>query len=104
MKFKTKEELVEDNESIGGKNYNYDAKFNIYSYDSGYKSGITDSFDSFKERIEFYLNWRTVADNVIIEECINKNPDVGQKWSESGLTYRSWNVWLFNYCFNDVIE
>ena len=94
MKFKTKEEVMLDQDG----------------YES-YGTGVDRAFESFAERIEFYKKYR---DNKYQFEkdykkqfmvyyksqmkIIDENPDKGY----SHLPLIEFNDWLFDYCFGDV--
>lgn len=101
MKFKTKADLFE---KYGGKHSNV----------KGYRVGLINSFNSFKERIDFYKKYTNKA---IVQLTDDKHVDVIKfitEWANKeygfNLEYKeawtlpdeTWNEGLFQYCFGDI--
>jgi len=81
LKFKTKEELLSEQNGI-----------------KSYGQGLDDAFKSFAERVEFYKKYKDLyytPSQKIWEKYIKYHT----KHLEIG-----WKDWLFDYCFGDVIE
>ena len=93
MKFKTKEELIADkyNHGIG------------LAYQNGEESGIIIAFKSFAERVKFYKKYRLTYDEDTSGMIFLQN-DYKEIYEEYRKANYDYNLWLFDYCFGDVIE
>jgi len=98
MKFKTKEELIDE---CGPKEGDEDTTWDIGEYG---KECIKKAFKSFTERIEFYKKYENIPngrDTTGIELFARDFPEIYEhtNFSEAGW----WNDWLLDYCFGDMI-
>jgi len=92
--FKTKEELKLTENDDPTKMYRL------------YNKGINDAFKSFAERVEFYKKWKDDMYE-FWREYHSKLTLKEKKEMAVVLEYRafdSYNDWLFDHCFGDVIE
>jgi len=97
MKFKSKEDLV----PYGG--------FISPISSKSFIDGVNYSFNSFKERIDFYNKHECTSPfkggySEHLERIIKENPELYHKFlkditNEKGIF---WNTWLFQYCFGDI--
>ena len=96
MKFKTKEELIDKNQD--SKEYTISAE-----------CGINDSFNSFKERIDFYKKHECTgpfkggyAEH--LGKIAKENPELHHKFLKEITNKKSifWNAWLYQYYFGDI--
>jgi len=105
LKFKTKEDLL--NKKYGVQKYNpstLEPETNIEA--DGYMKALDDTFESFKERIEFYKKYSVAGGNFR-----NDFPEEYKKFdkilNERNITNPianncMWLHWLFDYCFGDI--
>ena len=109
MKFKTKEELIEDDNPHSEHSYAVTAH-------SGYHRGVTDAFKSFAERVEFYKKYEhspylfykeQIKIYKLFEEWFKKEVESNyygelyeylDRQDMGGILFD----WLFNYCFGDI--
>jgi len=95
MKFKTKEELLEEKYGLQIQTNNWEQIEKIEA--DSYKDGIDKAFDSFKERKEIYEKYRDGNNPIPIPQdmyydFIADNYDGDKNWKD----------WLFKYCFGDI--
>jgi len=96
MKFKTKEELrkVRDLKVPQHKFY--------------YNSGLSDAFESFAERVEFYKKYLynpiEFYFNIPFKDLDITRAEFREKYCSTYTPPLSFSAWLFDYCFKDVIE
>ena len=70
--------------------------------------GLDLAFKTFKERVEFYKKYSHPNTNVSYKEDIPleiiKQYDIYLKTKNFIHTVLTWNNWLFDYCFGDIIK
>jgi len=85
MKFKTKEDLMKEFDYFNGESV---------------QTGIEISFNSFKERIDFYNKYKDkpykdyIRDYALTEKVHNIE--------RTGNIKDDWKDWLFDFCFGDI--
>ena len=89
--FKTKEDIIQEKYGSQIQTNNWEQVEKIEA--GAYSEGIDATFKSFTERVEFYKKYRN---NDWCNELRNY-------WTTRPCGI-SWNDWLFDYCFGDVIE
>lgn len=99
--FKTKVELIREN--------NEDSDFGYYHGCFG--AGVRSAFISFSERVEFYKEykdeWEKLPNDVKFKWQRYSDEFIGGFWNDMMDSYQKrliFNRWLFDYCFEDVIE
>ena len=101
MKFKTKEELMEDTFPKTIENIYITTEEKCYRIN--YLNGLNQAFNSFAERVEFYKKYRddiTQFENDYPKIKQVKTFDVFDDVQRNVV----FNYWLFDYCFEDVVE
>jgi len=103
MKFKTKEELIEESKTRKGK-HQLASHVDVESYKSGRMNGILVAFYSFKERIDFYNKYKKSP-----IKLYEDYPELYAKYdSETQFKENEYKLqieyqdWLFHYCFGDI--
>jgi len=95
MKFKTKEELINEKYGLQIQNNNWEQAEVIEA--ESFKDGLDIAFKNFAERVEFYQKYR--YERVLFKET---HPKDYKEFEESRWSF--FDLWLFDYCFGDVIE
>jgi len=113
MKFKTKEELFDA--KYGVAIYNTPEQLEITRAES-YDEGLEDAFNSFAERAEFFEKYVCIKlykggyekhlDKMKVEapELYEEYHEFLKSINNNISKYKSWNTWLYECCFGDVIE
>ena len=101
MNFKTKDDIIKSTQSNI-------SPFRERHFNNGVKEGVDESFKSFDERIRFYKS-HCIEETCSVyygfkqlERMKENEPELFELWKKQ--ESKTWNEWLFDYCFGDMIK